>query len=219
MRRAIITIGGTVAGLAALLAFKSHPVADASAAGRLAPRRRPRWRPAPARTRPAQRPAGAERSAGSATSPRRLQLGVGVNVTAARRPPRRRGRSPARWPTRSTAPCRSSSSSPASGSPRSTSLQQTDNGQESSQIDSFAIPKLTSETLTAQSARIDAVSGAIVHQPGLHPVSAERARPGPGVTSLLREMLVAPVPIWLLTWAVAGRMCAHDSLSRVLDNL
>jgi uncharacterized protein with FMN-binding domain len=39
-------------------------------------------------------------------------------------------------------------------------LQQTDNGQESSQIDSFAIPKLTSETLTAQSARIDAVSGA-----------------------------------------------------------
>ena len=39
-------------------------------------------------------------------------------------------------------------------------LQQTDNGQESSQVDSIAIPKLTSETLTAQSARIDAVSGA-----------------------------------------------------------
>jgi hypothetical protein len=33
MRRAIITIGGTAAGLAALLAFKSHPAADASAAG------------------------------------------------------------------------------------------------------------------------------------------------------------------------------------------
>jgi hypothetical protein len=33
MRRAIVTIGGTVAGLAALLAFKSHPAADASAAG------------------------------------------------------------------------------------------------------------------------------------------------------------------------------------------
>ena len=39
-------------------------------------------------------------------------------------------------------------------------LQRTDDGQESNQIDSFAIPKLTSETLTAQSARIDAVSGA-----------------------------------------------------------
>ena len=31
MRRAIITIGGTVAGLAALLAFKSHPAAGAAA--------------------------------------------------------------------------------------------------------------------------------------------------------------------------------------------
>ncbi len=32
MRRAIVTLGSTAAGLAALLAFKSHPVADASAA-------------------------------------------------------------------------------------------------------------------------------------------------------------------------------------------
>ncbi len=61
-------------------------------------------------------------------------------------------------------------------------LQRTDDGQESIQIDSFAIPKLTSETLTAQSARIDAVSGATYHQPGLYPVAAERARPGHGVT-------------------------------------
>jgi uncharacterized protein with FMN-binding domain len=39
-------------------------------------------------------------------------------------------------------------------------VQQTNLGQESTQIDSFSIPKLTSETLTAQSARIDTVSGA-----------------------------------------------------------
>jgi uncharacterized protein with FMN-binding domain len=39
-------------------------------------------------------------------------------------------------------------------------LQQTDDGQMSNQVDAFALPKLTSETLTAQSARIDAVSGA-----------------------------------------------------------
>jgi uncharacterized protein with FMN-binding domain len=39
-------------------------------------------------------------------------------------------------------------------------LQRTNDGSESNQIDSFAIPKLTSETLAAQSARIDAVSGA-----------------------------------------------------------
>jgi uncharacterized protein with FMN-binding domain len=39
-------------------------------------------------------------------------------------------------------------------------LQHTDTGVTSIQIDSTALPKLTSEALTAQSARIDAVSGA-----------------------------------------------------------
>jgi uncharacterized protein with FMN-binding domain len=39
-------------------------------------------------------------------------------------------------------------------------LQQTDTGTESQQIDANAIPQLNRETLTAQSARIDAVSGA-----------------------------------------------------------
>lgn len=39
-------------------------------------------------------------------------------------------------------------------------LQQTNTGTESQQIDANAIPQLTRETLTAQSARIDAVSGA-----------------------------------------------------------
>ena len=41
-----------------------------------------------------------------------------------------------------------------------TLLQETNDGAESHQIDAYAIPKLTSETLAAQSARIDAVSGA-----------------------------------------------------------
>jgi uncharacterized protein with FMN-binding domain len=41
-----------------------------------------------------------------------------------------------------------------------TVVQQTNVGAMSEQIDSTAIPQLTSETLTAQSARIDAVSGA-----------------------------------------------------------
>jgi uncharacterized protein with FMN-binding domain len=43
---------------------------------------------------------------------------------------------------------------------KATVLQRTNDGSESDQIDSFAIPKLTSETLAAQSARIDSVSGA-----------------------------------------------------------
>jgi uncharacterized protein with FMN-binding domain len=41
-----------------------------------------------------------------------------------------------------------------------TVLQRTDDGSESDEIDANAIPKLTSETLAAQSAHIDAVSGA-----------------------------------------------------------
>jgi uncharacterized protein with FMN-binding domain len=41
-----------------------------------------------------------------------------------------------------------------------TVVQRTDDGTESQQIDSFAIPKLTSETIAAQSARVNAVSGA-----------------------------------------------------------
>jgi len=39
-------------------------------------------------------------------------------------------------------------------------LQQTNFGSYSSQVDAMAIPQLTNETLTAQSAKIDAVSGA-----------------------------------------------------------
>jgi uncharacterized protein with FMN-binding domain len=39
-------------------------------------------------------------------------------------------------------------------------LQRTNAGDESNQIDSFSIPRLIRETLTAQSARIDAISGA-----------------------------------------------------------
>lgn len=39
-------------------------------------------------------------------------------------------------------------------------LQHTDDGTESMQIDGMALPKLTAETLTAQSGNIDAVSGA-----------------------------------------------------------
>ena len=59
-----------------------------------------------------------------------------------------------------------------------TVLQRTNDGSESDQIDAFAIPKLTSETLAAQSAQIDAVSGASYTSSGLHQVPAKR--PGPG---------------------------------------
>jgi uncharacterized protein with FMN-binding domain len=151
MRRAIITIGSTVAGLAALLAFKSHPVADASAAAT------PAATPTPTL---ATGRSGVD-GAGKATS---------ASPSA---------RSSASASARSSAPT-SETTRTLTGAVANTQhgpmqvqlvltgnritkvnvLQQTDDGQESKQIDSFAIPKLTSETLAAQSARIDAVSGA-----------------------------------------------------------
>jgi uncharacterized protein with FMN-binding domain len=151
IRRTVLTLGGTAAGLAALLSFKTHSPAsaapDASTAGTQATT-------APATTAPvtaapatkaatkssATASAGtATASAGAATETRSITGTVEntpygpmqVKVTLAGQ--------------RITAV---------------TVLQQTNDGQESQQIDSFSIPKLTSETLTAQSARIDSVSGA-----------------------------------------------------------
>jgi uncharacterized protein with FMN-binding domain len=161
MRRTIITVGGTLAGLAALLAFKSHPAVDASSA------------------------AG---TSGTTPSPT-LALGPSNAASPGRAPLPSSMRSHSSTGGRTTASA--SASAPAAtrtitGTVANTQygpmqvqvvltgkqitkvnvLQQTDSGQESSQIDSFSIPKLTSETLTAQSARIDAVSGATTTSQG-----------------------------------------------------
>jgi uncharacterized protein with FMN-binding domain len=180
MRRAIVTIGGTAAGLAALLAFKTHPI------GYLA-----------------SSTSGGTSSATPGASPDGAG-GLGAATSASPSPSmkspsmkKRMGAHGSGKGMRSASPSPSSSSSPSSlgmpgmsgmpggtrtitgtvastqygpvqvqvvlDGPRITKvnvLQQTDEGQMSNQIDSFAIPKLTSETLTAQSARIDAVSGA-----------------------------------------------------------
>jgi uncharacterized protein with FMN-binding domain len=146
MRRAIITIGSTAAGLAALLAFKSHPVADASAA-------------APAAT-PAATPTPTLAIGHSGVD------GAGKTTSAS---PSARSSAPASETTRTlTGTVANTQHGPMQVQVVLTGkqitkvnvLQRTNDGQESVQIDSFAIPKLTSETLTAQSARIDAVSGA-----------------------------------------------------------
>jgi uncharacterized protein with FMN-binding domain len=156
MRRAIITIGSTAAGLAALLAFKSHPVAAASAA------------PAASTTPSPTLASGTSGAAGSGKADSHGGAG---------------GAGRTKSPSASTSASASSASEATrtvTGTVADTSygpmqvqivltgqritkvnvLQQTDNGQESSQIDAFSIPKLTSETLTVQSARIDTVSGA-----------------------------------------------------------
>lgn len=119
MLRAALTLGGTIAGLAALLSFKSHPPTTVASGT-----------PAP----PAQAPSATARQAARTVTgsvadtqygPMQVQLTLaGQRIT------------------------------------KVTVLQRTDTGEQSNEIDSAAIPKLTSETLTAQSARIDAVSGA-----------------------------------------------------------
>jgi uncharacterized protein with FMN-binding domain len=148
MRRAIITIGSTAAGLAALLAFKSHPIADAAAAT-----------PAATPTPTLATGHGGVDGAGKATSA----------SPSARASASARSSAPASATTRTlTGTVANTQHGPMQVQVVLTGtqitkvnvLQRTDDGQESIQIDSFAIPKLTSETLTAQSARIDAVSGA-----------------------------------------------------------
>ena len=155
MRRAIITIGSTAAGLAALLAFKSHPIADASAA--------------PAASTPSPTLATGPSSAVSPSSAAKPGGADGMGSAA----------SSSASPSASSA-AMGGATRTVTGTVASTTygpmqvqlvltgkvitkvnvLQQTDKGQESTQIDAFSIPKLTSETLTVQSARIDAVSGA-----------------------------------------------------------
>ena len=52
------------------------------------------------------------------------------------------------------------------------------------QINGYALPILIQETIDAQSANIDMVSGATVTSDGLPAVAAERARPGGAVTAI-----------------------------------
>jgi uncharacterized protein with FMN-binding domain len=147
MRRTIITIGGTVAGLAALLAFKSHPVTDVSAVGT------PGTSPSPTLA------AGTGRADGTSSAD---GTGMAASATASASKPASAARRTVTGTVANTqeGPVQVQLVLTGKQITKVNILQRTDDGQESNQIDSFAIPKLTSETLTAQSARIDAVSGA-----------------------------------------------------------
>ena len=166
MRRAILTIGGTAAGLAALLAFKTHPVgADAASMSS------------------GSTPMATAGTGGGGAD------GTGTGMSAS--PKASAKKKMMMHGTGNATPSASSSSGGMSGGmsggartltgavattmygpmqvqvvlegseiAKVNVLQHTDDGQMSAQVDGFALPKLTSETLTAQSARIDAVSGA-----------------------------------------------------------
>jgi uncharacterized protein with FMN-binding domain len=160
MRRAILTLGSTAAGLAALLSFKTHSTAAAVA---------------DPGSSPAAAPAAASAPAASVASPTRAKVKAKPRASAAASPSKAHAStstgsgSGASMTTRTiTGAVESTMYGPMQVKVTLTGtritnvavVQETNDGQESQQIDSFSIPKLTAETLAAQSARIDTVSGA-----------------------------------------------------------
>ncbi len=145
MRRVVLALGGTVAGLVMLLSFRSHMASTASAGVTAGP--------GGTGTSP-----GSGSSAGSAgpaasgaaaarTAPVSAGSGTGTAVTgdAIATP---------------YGPTQVQVTLNAGKIVKVTVLQHTDDGINSQMIDGHALPLLNNETLTAQSAKIDAVSGA-----------------------------------------------------------
>jgi uncharacterized protein with FMN-binding domain len=162
MRRAILTLGSTAAGLAALLSFKTHSsvadVADpasspaaSSATGAPAapvtPTTKPKARMSPAASPKASAKASASAGAGSGGSTATRTITGAVETTM-------------------YGPMQVKVTLEGQKITNVSVVQETNDGQESQQIDSFSIPKLTAETLAAQSARIDTVSGATTTSTG-----------------------------------------------------
>jgi uncharacterized protein with FMN-binding domain len=160
MRRAILTLGSTAAGLAALLSFKTHSTAAVAD--------------------PGSSPAAASASAagphtGPASSPTKAKAKAKSRASAGASPMKAKASASAGTGSGSSMATRTITGAVEStmygpmqvkvtlAGTRITDVavvQETNDGQESQQIDSFSIPKLTAETLAAQSARIDTVSGA-----------------------------------------------------------
>jgi uncharacterized protein with FMN-binding domain len=147
MRRAVLTLGGTIAGLAALLSFKTHSLAAPVAA--------PSASAAATGTSQMMTSGTGRSTAGSAVGPAASATPKASTSAAAA----------TRTVTGTVAnttygPMQVQVTLAGTKITKVTVLQRTDTGAESDQIDANAIPQLTSETLAAQSAHIDAVSGA-----------------------------------------------------------
>jgi uncharacterized protein with FMN-binding domain len=152
MRRAILTIGGTAAGLAALLSFKTHTtaadVADPGAS------------PAATTT------SGAGQHPTATTSPTKKAMAKATSSAKAKPTMSASGGMTATRTvtgaveTTMYGPMQVKVTLQGTKITNVAVVQETNDGMESQSIDSFSIPKLTAETLAAQSARIDTVSGA-----------------------------------------------------------
>jgi uncharacterized protein with FMN-binding domain len=141
MRRALLTLGGTAAGLAALLSFKTHSLAAADPA-----------------------PASPPSASASVTTSQPMTGGAGSR-SASPAASKKAGAAAARTVTGTVAntpygPMQVRLTLTGTKITKVTVVQRTNDGVESDQIDKTAIPALTSETLAAQGAHIDAVSGA-----------------------------------------------------------
>lgn len=151
MIRVVLAIGGTFVGLVALLSFKSHTAAGLpavaantglSATAPPAPSApAPAGSPVPARSSPAAQPSRTPVRPAPSPAPKQEVLTGQVIQTK-------------------FGPMQVQVTLLSHRIVKVTVLQETDLGSLSPQIDARAIPQLNQETLAAQSARIDAVSGA-----------------------------------------------------------
>ena len=144
MRRVVLALGGTVAGLVMLLSFRSHTASTASAgvtAGSGG------TGTSPGASSAAGSGSSAASGTGAASAPVSAGSGTGTAVTgdAIATP---------------YGPTQVQVTLNAGKIVKVTVLQHTDDGVNSQMIDGHALPLLNNETLTAQSAKIDAVSGA-----------------------------------------------------------
>ena len=171
MRRAVLTLGGTVAGIAALIAVKYQPAASTVAsAGTLAPA-------APGAMLAQGTPgtlSGAGGAAGTGTKAPKPRATAKPQATAkpsAAATPKASGTGGTGQSTATRTIAGAVESTPygpmqvqatlaGTRITNITVLQETNVGGRSGQIDAMAIPQLTAEALAAQSAKIDAVSGA-----------------------------------------------------------
>ena len=142
MRRAVLAFGSTVAGLILLLSFRSHTSSAASAGVSAAGTGSASSATAPsAPATPSASPsaAGSQAPTAKATGTRVLTGDVIDSPYG---------------------PSQVAITLTGNKITKVTVLQHTNDGSNSQMIDGNALPKLTAETLSAQSAKIDAVSGA-----------------------------------------------------------
>ena len=160
MRRAILTLGSTAAGLAALLSFKTHSDAAAVADPGASPAASSATGVATAPVTPTTKPKAKANPAASPKAKATMSAGAGSGGSTATRT------ITGAVETTMYGPMQVKVTLEGTKITAVAVVQETNDGQESQQIDSFSIPKLTAETLAAQSARIDTVSGATTTSTG-----------------------------------------------------